>query len=168
MSASALSIAPDRAVMALIAAASLGALGTALVAQFGFDLWPCLLCYVQRAPYAATLVLGLLASMPAVDGPSRRWAAALAGVLFLVGAGTAGYHVGVEERWWKGPAECVGQVTTYTPADLLAALNRPGQTGCEEAAFRFLGISMAGYNMLAALVCGLGCFVAARRADWWR
>ena len=159
---------PDRAAMVLFAGASAGALGTALVAQFGFGLWPCALCHVQRAPYLATLVLGLLALMPAVDRPSRRRAAELAAALFLIATVAAGYHVGVEERWWPGPTECTGRITEYAPVDLLAAVSQPGRTGCEEAAIRILGISMAGYNVLLAASLTVASMIAIRRKAWWQ
>jgi len=159
---------PDALVVAGIALASFGALATAYVAQYGFDLWPCELCLVQRAPYVAAMVLGALALMPAVDKPSRRQVVDLAILLFLIGAGTALYHVGVEEKWWKGPAGCAGAIADYSPEDLMKALNQPGRTGCEEAAFRFLGISMAGYNAIAALILAGLCLAARRRADIWR
>jgi disulfide bond formation protein DsbB len=158
---------PDRLATLSIAAASAGALGTALVAQYGFDLWPCALCFVQRAPYAATLALGLLASLPAVDAPSRRAAIDLAAVLFAVGALAAGYHVGVEERWWPGPTECTGLVADFTAADLLSAVAQPGRTGCEEAAVRILGVSMAGYNAIAAAILSGLCVAARRQRGWW-
>lgn len=158
----------DRAVMAGIALASFGALAVAYVAQYGFNLWPCELCLVQRTPYAGAMVLGALALMPAVDKKSRRTVVHLAILLFLIGAGTALYHVGVEEKWWKGPTGCAGAIADYSTEDLLKALNQPGRTGCEEAAFRFLGISMAGYNAIAALILAGLCVAARRRAEIWR
>jgi len=55
------SVVSDAAVMAGIALASFGALAVAYVAQYGFDLWPCQLCWVQRTPYVGTLLIGGLA-----------------------------------------------------------------------------------------------------------
>ncbi|MDX2224010.1 MAG: disulfide bond formation protein B [Rhodospirillaceae bacterium] len=157
----------NRWAMAAMAAASAGALGLALISQYGFDLWPCELCYYQRAPYAGTLALGVLGLMPAVDGPSRRLIVAIAGGLFLLNAGIAGYHVGVEQRWWDGPSACKGQILDLTPADLLAAVSQPGRTGCEDAAFTFLGVSMAGYNALACMILAGACGWAWRRTSMW-
>ena len=36
----------------------------ALVAQYGFDLWPCTICYWQRVPYGFTIFMVVLAAMP--------------------------------------------------------------------------------------------------------
>lgn len=151
-----------------IALASAGALGLALVAQYGFDLWPCTICYWQRVPYGLTLALTMLAMMPVVDGPSRRMIVLLCAGLFLLNAGIALYHTGVEERWWQGPTACAGKPQDLVPADLLAALNQPGRTGCEDAAFRFLGLSMAGYNIIACMVLAISCWLAMRRDAWWK
>jgi len=161
------SISPSSATLAIISACSFGALGLAFIGQYGFDLWPCLLCHWQRPPYFVAGVLGLLALMPAVDGSSRQKVVMLCAMLFAINVGIAVYHVGVEELWWKGPAECVGPMNTISMNDLLAAVNQPGRTGCEEAAFRFLGISMAGYNVIACLALALGSAMAASKNTWW-
>lgn len=153
--------------MALIVAASAGALALAYVAQYGFALWPCNLCWGQRVPYALTLVFALIATMPAVDAPTRRLVALLCAGLFLFNAGFAFYHVGVEEKWWLGPVECVGRPMSFSMQDLASALTQTGRTGCDEVAFRLLGISMAGYNVIVGLILSGGLLWAASRRDWW-
>lgn len=154
-------------VISIVAAVSAGALAAAYVAQYGFNLWPCQLCLYQRLPYAATLALGLLALMPAVDGPSKRRVLLLCAALFAVNAVIAFFHVGVEEKWWAGPSGCVGGSQDFSAADLLAAVSQPGRTGCEEAAFRFLGLSMAGYNVIVCAILARAGLWAARRKAWW-
>jgi disulfide bond formation protein DsbB len=150
-----------------VAAVSAGALGLALIAQYGFALWPCPLCYWQRIPYIFALALALLALMPAVDAPNRRAVVLLCAALFAVNAGLSLYHVGVEQRWWPGPSECAGPVQELSLDDMLAALNQPGRTGCENPAFVFLGLSMAGYNVIASLILGVLAALAAWRTPWW-
>ncbi len=158
---------PSQLILVAIATASAGALGLALIAQWGFDLWPCLLCYWQRPAYGFTLALTVLGLMPAVDKASRKNIVLLCAALFAVNAGIAVYHVGVEERWWLGPSECVGQITEISLDDIAAALNKPGRTGCTEAAFRLFGISMAGYNVIACALLALACVLATRKPQWW-
>lgn len=154
-------------IMIAVAAASAGALALALIAQFGFDLWPCNLCHAQRVPYALALVASLIALVPGVGGAERRAVALLCVGLFLFNAGFAFYHVGVEEKWWLGPTECVGGIQSFSLNDLMTALTQTGRTGCDEAAFRLFGISMAGYNVVAGLALAGGLIVAARRQAWW-
>jgi disulfide bond formation protein DsbB len=153
--------------MALIAAASAGALGLAYTAQYGFALWPCGLCWAQRAPYAAALVFAAISLTRAVDGPTRRQVALLCAALFLFNAGFAFYHVGVEQHWWPGPTECLGRPQTFSTEDLMSALTQTGRTGCDEVAFSLFGISMAGYNVIASLVLAGGLAWAAARREWW-
>src|SRR4051812_44404513 len=104
--------------------ASLGALATALTAQYWGGLHPCILCLYQRWPYGVAIALAIVAlalggssfERKALGGSSferktlgrslRGWAVGLAGVAFLVGAGIAAFHVGVEQGWWQGTAQC--------------------------------------------------------------
>jgi disulfide bond formation protein DsbB len=152
--------------MALIAAASAGALGLAYLAQYGFALWPCNLCWGQRAPYALALVFALIAMTPAVDAPTRRQVALLCAALFLFNAAFAFFHVGVEQKWWPGPEECVGRPAAFSTQDLMSALTQTGRTGCDEVAFSLFGISMAGYNAIAGVILSGGLVWAAMRKDW--
>ena len=153
--------------MALVAAASFGALGVAYIAQYGFALWPCNLCWEQRVPYAMALVFTLIACTRGVDSPTRRQVALLCAGLFLFNAGRAFYHVGVEQKWWLGPTECVGRPMDYSINDLASALTQTGRTGCDEIAWQLFGISMAGYNVMACLILAAGLTWASTRRDWW-
>jgi disulfide bond formation protein DsbB len=154
--------------MALIAAASAVALGLAYIAQYGFALWPCNLCWGQRAPYALALVFALISMSSAVDDETRRKVALLCAALFFFNAAFAFYHVGVEQTWWLGPTECVGRPQAFSTQDLMSALTQTGRTGCDEVAFSLFGISMAGYNVIACLILGVGLVWASTRAWWTR
>lgn len=123
-----------------------------LLGAFGFQYLggyqPCPLCLVQRWPHAIAIVLGLLI----LAWPVRGFAL-LAGLVVLAGAGVAGYHVGIEQRWWPGPASC----TAATPgtADTGALLDQILATPtvlCDTIVWSWLGISMAGWNGIASLV----------------
>jgi len=159
-------VSPANRTVAAVAVVSASALGLALTSQVGFNLWPCDLCYLQRAPYAATFAVGLLALMPAVDTASKRTAVLLCAALFALNAGFGVYHVGVEQHWWQ--SACTGGNLDLSAADLMAAVQRPGQPMCDEIAFSFLGVSMAGYNVIFCLIFAAGCLFAARREAWWR
>ena len=71
-----------RLVLGTIAAVSGGALALAFIAQYGFDLWPCLLCYQQRIPYLVAFVVAALALLPGVDPKARRHTVFLCVLLF--------------------------------------------------------------------------------------
>jgi disulfide bond formation protein DsbB len=88
----------------------------------------------------------------------------LLGLIFLGEAALAAYHAGVEWRWWPGPASCTGGHGVVKPSDMLALLKggRVTVVQCDQAAWRLLGLSMAGWNAAVALVLALASlFVAA-------
>src|SRR5829696_3720952 len=89
----------------LVAAAAIAA---ALFSQHVLGLIPCKLCYLQRQPYYAALPVALaLVLLPASDAVRRGGLAVLA-LLFLVSAGLATYHAGVEWGVFLGPSDCGG------------------------------------------------------------
>ena len=143
---------------------SLAALCVAWLAQYGFGLAPCHLCYLQRDAYWAAIVLSVLAIVLGPRSPYRRWAVALIGLAFLTGAGLALYHVGVEQKWWVGSEACIGGIAGLSGADLEAAIMNAPVTRCDEAAFELFGISMAGYNGLLSLALAAFAFWGFARA----
>ena len=137
----------------LLALAAALALGAAYVAQYGFGLAPCELCLWQRYPYMAALPLGVLAALTAPGTGVRRALVALTGLAFVAGAGIAGFHVGVEQGLWEGLPGCSAPEITkdMSVAELQRALEaRSEVVPCDEPAWTFAGVSMAGYNAIYA------------------
>jgi disulfide bond formation protein DsbB len=142
---------------AFAGAAAIGA-AAMLVAALAFQelggLTPCPLCIWQRWPHVAALLLGGAAWALGGRGPGRT-AALLGGLAMLGGAGLALYHVGIEQRWWAGPASCVGApLDGVSTAELIDRIRAAPMVRCDEIAWSFLGLSMAGWNAVAQL--GLG------------
>ena len=80
------------------------------------------------------------------------------------------YHSGIEWRWWAGPTECSGPLNSIgSTGGLLQQLNTVRVVRCDEAPWRFLGLSLAGYNVLISLALAVialwGAGHAFRRAD---
>ena len=119
-------------------------------------------------PYAAVIVLGALSLMPAVDSRSRRIVLFHLVGLFVLEAGFAIYHVGVEAHVWQGPITCIGKSAGLSVTDMMSALGQPGHPNCDEPAFILMGISLAGYNVIAAVVLFAASLYAALRKDWWQ
>jgi disulfide bond formation protein DsbB len=118
---------------------------------------PCVLCYWQRYAHAATALLALAAF---VLPRAAAWLLAGAALALLGGAGIAGFHVGVEQHWWTGTAECGSAVGgAASIEDLRARLLAQPVVRCDEVQWSLFGISMAGYNFLLSL--GLGACAAA-------
>lgn len=139
--------------------ASAVVLGAAYVFQYGFGLPPCELCYLQRYPYMA--VIGLMAV--GLIAPRLTWLLALAGLALLVTAGIAVNHVGVEQQWWDGSAACSAVATPADSDELLDQILNAPLVRCDEVSWSFLGISMAGYNLLIALGLAAFAFYAWRQ-----
>lgn len=124
--------------------------------RFG-GLAPCPLCLHQREVYwIAAIVAGLALVVRRMQDHvfASRAMNLLLALAFLSGAVVAGFHMGVEYKWWPGLAECggVGASANKMPTDLLAALSGPMKVvGCDEPAWVFLGLSMAGWNFLISL-----------------
>ena len=150
---------------AAIAAVSLGALGVALVAQYVGGLQPCILCLYQRYAYGAALAAGVIGVAVGSHPSLRRLAVAAAALAFLAGAGVAFFHVGVEQLWWRGTAEC--HAPAFDPnasiADLRQQLLQTDFAACDRIPWSLFGISIAGYNMLASLVFAAASLWAAAR-----
>ena len=152
-------------VPALILAASVAVLAGAFLFQYAGGLAPCVLCIYQRYPYGVAIALSALALILA-NGRTRGAALLACAAAFLVGAGIAVFHIGVEQHWWQGTAACTGG--DAGPAGSLEALRAQIMAApvvrCDQIAWSLFGISMAGYNALISSALALVSLVAARRA----
>ena len=145
-----------------ILAVSVAALANAYTAEYAFGLEPCTLCLYQRVPYAIAGVLGLAALFfPRV----RYGAVAVAGVVFLVGAVLAFYHVGVEQHWWVSAAACGAAGGGEGPAtvDELRQLLMQAKPvkACDEVDWTLFGLSMATYSVALSLALATASLWAA-------
>ncbi len=154
---------PARLTLVVLLGVSLGAVGAALVGQFAFGLVPCILCLYQRVPYVVVAGLSALGLLLPLTAAVRRRQVAMAGVVFLVGAAIAFYHVGVEAHWWAAATGCAGTpVGQMTMEQFQAQLFTP-QKPCDQVDVRILGLSLAGWNTIASLVLAVGCLLQSRR-----
>ena len=151
--------------LALAAAASVVALGSALVMQYGFGLPPCDLCIEQRWGFAGAGALAAGGLFAHRAGLSRRAMAAAVGVAFLVTAGLGFRHVGVEQQWWPGPDTCTATgADAETTDELLEAIMNAPLVRCDEIAGSFLGLSIAGWVVVSALAMAALAVVALARS----
>ncbi|MDR7229956.1 disulfide bond formation protein DsbB [Caulobacter sp. BE264] len=152
--------------MALLSSALLLATAHAFE-KFG-GLAPCHLCLKQREVYwvAGTVgLVGLILQRTPLWPRLRLPVALLLGAIFLYGAGLATYHAGAEWKWWPGPKTCSGgdaAAASNLEAMLkgTAAIKPPA---CDKAAWVFLGLSMAGWNVLISLKLAVWSVLAAFR-----
>ena len=135
---------------------SAGMLGAAHAFEHIGRYLPCQLCLRQREVFWAAIAVALIGLVVTRLRPSDRLLMtvnAMIGLVFLTGAIVAGYHAGVEWKFWPGPADCAAGGNLDLPGSLSEIdFNRRFATvSCSEAAWRLFGISMAGYNALISL-----------------
>ncbi|TCL72637.1 disulfide bond formation protein B [Rhizobium sp. BK251] len=153
----------------LLALGMAATVGTALGFQYIGGYIPCALCLLQRQPYYYGIPVAILAALSALLGlPSwiTRGLLAIAGILMVVGAGMGVYHSGVEWHFWAGPATCSTSASSMTSnaGDLLGELNSVKGPSCTDAALRVLGLSFAGWNVIASIILAAIAFAGARKA----
>jgi disulfide bond formation protein DsbB len=139
--------------IAIIAAATLAG---AWFFELVLDIRPCPLCLEQRYAYYLAIPLGALVALAAArDAPRAVLYAGLA-ILAATALGNAwlgAYHAGGEWGLWNGPTDCTGPVGNLGSAgNLLERLDTVKVIRCDEVQWRFLGLSLAGYNVLISLL----------------
>jgi disulfide bond formation protein DsbB len=146
---------------ALTAALAITAIAAATLAgawyfQLVLDIRPCPLCLEQRYAYYLAIPLGALVALAAARDAPR--GVLVTGLVLLAAAALGNavlgtYHAGVEWKFWQGPTDCTGPIGNLGSAgDLLARLDTVKVIRCDEVQWRFLGLSLAGYNVLISLL----------------
>ena len=147
----------------LLLAASVAIVGGALLSQYVGGLQPCELCLYQRWPYYGVVAVTLAATL-AGSRPLTSAVMALAALAFLIGAGLAFYHVGVEQHWFAGPTACTdGGAAGDSLEDFRRRLLAQQPVACDQPQWTLFGVSLAGWNLLASLGLVALCVGALRR-----
>jgi disulfide bond formation protein DsbB len=128
--------------LALLVPATL--LGGALGSQYLGGLHPCEMCYWQRWPHGAAIVLAALAFLS--SGSRSRLLTILAAAAIAVSGAIGVYHALVELHILQGFTTC-----TATGHGSLAEILATPLIRCDQVQFAFLGISMAGWNAIISL-----------------
>jgi disulfide bond formation protein DsbB len=151
------------AALFLAAAAILIALGFQYIGGYV----PCMLCLIERYAYYLGIPV-LFVALALTSGGSRGLAAALfflVALAFLANTGLGIYHAGAEWKFWPGPETCGGgQALTTSAGSLLDDIQGIKVMKCDEASFRFLGISFAGWNVVSSFLIMVLAFLAGLAA----
>jgi disulfide bond formation protein DsbB len=160
-----------------VVTAALAILAVALVTiagawffQLVLGIVPCPMCLEQRYAYYTIIPLSALIALASLRGGPRGvllFGLALLALIALGNAAFGAYHAGVEWGFWQGPTSCTGALPSFGGGSLLEQLDKVKVAPCDVVQWRFLGISLAGYNglvsMLMAAIAGWGFAQAARR-----
>ncbi len=151
--------------LAIAAAVSVAALATVHGLE-AMGYLPCELCLRQREVYWTALAVALAAlALGRVRAVVVPVGVVAVGIAFAVGAAVAGYHAGVEWKWWPGPTACTGHASArVSAASVLASLDvKQHMVRCDEAALRIAGLSLSGWNALLSAALSLVSFATLRR-----
>ena len=150
---------PLRAAAVAVALGAALTVGGALVFEHGLGYVPCKLCLTERVPYYLAAPLAMVAAL--LPPRPARFLLGLVAVVLIYGAGLGVYHAGAEWGFWPGPNDCGGGSGPGPAdvADFLKNLETVRPVDCTTAAWRFLGLSLAGWN--AVIAAGLGLLAAA-------
>ncbi|MGR3433393.1 MAG: disulfide bond formation protein B [Shimia sp.] len=122
---------------------------------------PCKMCYWQRWPHAAAILVGV--ATLASGRVALAWLGALA---TAVTGGLGVFHAGVEQKWWDGPASCSGGgagIGGLSGADLLSTDTVARVVMCDEISWQLLGLSMPAWNAVWSFGLVAVWVMAARR-----
>lgn len=131
-------------------------------------LHPCHLCLLQRYPYMAIILL----SAVSVGFAKKHRNVALSvlficAIIFMIDAGIAIYHVGVEQHWISGPVSCTSSpMGDLSLEQLRAQIMAAPVVACDSPVILLFGISMAAANFAYALFCVGASFYMLRKI--WR
>ena len=122
--------------------------GGALVSQFGFGLHPCEMCYWQRWPHQAAIVLAALALLLSRNTAAMRGLTLLAAIAIAISGVIGVFHAGVEYGFWEGLTTCS---TTHSGPITLDQIMATPLIRCDVPQWTLLGVSLAGFNAIFSL-----------------
>ena len=139
----------DRAIIAL-ATISLLSLSTAFYFEYFLNLAPCNLCLWQRWPHALIVIF---AFPTIITNRFKSFACLLSLIFIITSALLAGYHTGIEAKYWPGPQSCSGikNIQTLSSEAFLSQILKTPIIQCDKIAWSFLKLSMAGWNFLISI-----------------
>jgi len=126
-------------------------LAGAFGSQYLGGLQPCEICWWQRYAHMAALIFAALAFFFRAESTQARTLTLLAALAVAVSGAIGVYHAGVEAKIFEGFTQCTATGQGLKGADLLNHLMHAPIVRCDEVQFRFLGITLAGWNAILSL-----------------
>jgi len=119
----------------------------ALTAEFFYNLQPCELCLKQRHPYYLFILLSFIALF--ILPFYRLYLSFLIQLGSIYGIFYSVWHVGVENKLFKGPAGCSsGLSVSSNTNELKEQIFNKQVVACDEVIWAFFGISAATLNTI--------------------
>jgi len=123
------------------------ALSGAYISQYFFGLKPCPLCIYQRIPFFIIIAFGIAAL---IFPKLQKIILICCAIALLSNCLIAFYHVGVEQKIFKGLQGCINEdLNKIDDIDALTnEILNSSAIRCDKPQFIFLKISMAGWNLI--------------------
>jgi len=144
----------------------LAMLGYALYAQYSLGLEPCPLCIFQRISIFALAVIFLVAALHNPRGGGRFVYAALVALAALATIALATRHLYIQSQPPGTVASCgapLGVMLKYSPLTEVIRKVLTGGGECSEINWRFAGLAMPAWVLIAALFLGSGGVISNSR-----
>ena len=131
----------------LIALFSVIALGSALIAEYYFNLQPCAMCLKQREPYYIIITGFILVTI--LKWQDKIWFYVGVQIVSIYGLFYSLWHVGIENKILAGPSSCSGGLNiSANTSSLKEQIISKAVINCEEVAWSIFGLSAATMNSL--------------------
>ena len=137
-------------ILNLLIAFSFIALSFAYFVEFVLGHEPCNLCKIERIPYIGTIILVSFLIF------TKKWEKSIlivVSLLFMFGAVTSVYHVGIEQGIFKESLLCELGINTniQNTDELLKSLNKT-PISCKDVTFKIFGLSLATFNAVLSIL----------------
>ena len=111
---------------------------------------PCNLCKIERIPYIGSIII---ISFLIFINRLERILISITLLLFIFGAVTSVYHVGIEQGVFSESLLCELGLNTniQNPEDLLKSLEK-APISCKDVTFKIFGLSLATFNAFLSIV----------------
>ena len=120
--------------------------------EFFQGIAPCKLCIYQRFPYFIIILLAI--SFLLIKNKNFKKISFLFYILIFTSSLIMSiHHFGVENSFWNALTNCESYSKTLSNSnDLKEYLLNKDYVSCTDVSFKFLGISLAGYNVIISFI----------------
>ncbi len=121
---------------------------SAVYIEYVIEVKACTLCLYQRVPYVVSIFICFFG----YNYYKNLFWLILLIITFIVGSFISGYHVGIENNFFKEFSGCKGNnLDILNKNELLEALSS-SMPNCKDVSFKILGFSLATLNFIISIV----------------
>ena len=118
---------------------------------------PCQLCIYQRWPWYLIILLSFISIF--YNNKFYPFNKLVIFLLFVGNSIFAGWHAGIEWAFWEGPSACSASTGKIEKETLLENIqNIKVFVACNQASYRYFGLSLAGYNFISSIIMSIYTF----------